>query len=32
MGNNFDQFFDLRLRSVPELEDSDFGARCDEIA
>ena len=32
MGNHFDQFFDLWLRSVPQLEYSDFGARCDEIA
>jgi hypothetical protein len=32
MGNNFDQLFDLWLRSVPQLEDSDFRARCDEIA
>jgi hypothetical protein len=31
MGNYLDQFFDLRLGSVPQLENSDFGARCYEI-
>jgi hypothetical protein len=30
--NHFDHFFNLWLRSVPELEDSDFRARCDKIA